>query len=80
MATLPTNQITILFADIAGSTRLYDTFGDFKARGADFGLLCPCLKELVRENEGNRHQNHWRRSDVHLFNAQPGGRNCQADA
>jgi class 3 adenylate cyclase len=51
MDTLPTNQRTILFADIAESTRLYDTFGDFKARG----LIADCLsllKELVRENEG----------------------------
>jgi adenylate cyclase len=51
MDTLPTNQRTILFADIAESTRLYDTFGDFKARG----LISDCLsllKELVRENEG----------------------------
>ena len=51
MDVLPTNQLTILFADIAGSTRLYDTFGDFKARE----LISDCLshlKELVRENEG----------------------------
>lgn len=49
--TLPTNQLTILFADIAESTRLYDTFGDFKARG----LISDCLsllKELVSENDG----------------------------
>ncbi|MFO7714467.1 adenylate/guanylate cyclase domain-containing protein [Desulfosarcina sp.] len=51
MDTLPTSQLTILFADIAGSTRLYDTFGDFKARE----LISSCLsqlKELVLENEG----------------------------
>lgn len=51
MNTLPTNQLTIFFADIAGSTRLYDTFGDFKARE----LISDCLthlKELVGENDG----------------------------
>lgn len=51
MGTPPTNQLTILFADIAGSTRLYDTFGDFKARE----LIADCLsqlKELVMENDG----------------------------
>lgn len=51
MPPLPTNQKTILFADIAGSTRLYDTFGDFKARE----LISDCLshlKELVRDNDG----------------------------
>ncbi|MBC2744163.1 MAG: adenylate/guanylate cyclase domain-containing protein [Desulfosarcina sp.] len=51
MDTLPTNHLTILFADIAESTRLYDTFGDFKARE----LISDCLshlKELARENDG----------------------------
>jgi len=51
MDTLATNQLTILFADIAESTRLYDTFGDFKARG----LISDCLsllKELASENDG----------------------------
>ncbi len=51
MGTHPTSQLTILFADIAGSTRLYDTFGDFKARE----LIANCLsqlKELARENDG----------------------------
>ena len=51
MDTLPTNRLTILFADIAGSTRLYETFGDFKARE----LISECLtylKELTRENDG----------------------------
>lgn len=51
MGTLPTNQLTILFADIAGSTRLYDTFGDFKARE----LITICLshlKGLALENDG----------------------------
>jgi adenylate cyclase len=51
MATPSTNQITILFADIAGSTRLYDTYGDFKARE----MISDCLsllKELAREKEG----------------------------
>lgn len=46
-----TRQLTILFADIAGSTRLYDTYGDFKARE----LISSCLsqlKELTRENDG----------------------------
>jgi len=46
-----TSQLTILFADIAGSTRLYDTYGDFKARE----LISSCLsqlKELARENDG----------------------------
>jgi adenylate cyclase len=47
----PANHLTILFADIAGSTRLYDTFGDFKARE----LISDCLsqlKELAIENDG----------------------------
>ncbi len=47
----PSNQLTILFADIAGSTRLYDTFGDFKARE----LIADCLnqlKQLVLDNDG----------------------------
>ena len=51
MENLPTNELTILFADIAESTRLYDTFGDFKARE----LIAACLRhleELVLENEG----------------------------
>lgn len=51
MDTFPTNQLTILFADIAESTRLYDTFGDFKARE----LISDCLtflKELSTENDG----------------------------
>ncbi len=51
MDTLPTSQLTILFADIAESTRLYDTFGGFKARE----LISDCLallKELTDENDG----------------------------
>lgn len=51
MDTFPTNQLTIFFADIAESTRLYDTFGAFKARE----LISDCLsllKELVGENDG----------------------------
>jgi adenylate cyclase len=51
MATPPTNQLSILFADIAGSTRLYDTFGDFKARE----LIAACLsllKKLAIKNAG----------------------------
>ena len=51
MAPIPTNQLTILFADIAGSTRLYDTFGHVKARQ----LISDCLarlKEIAFENEG----------------------------
>ncbi|HSO20197.1 MAG TPA: adenylate/guanylate cyclase domain-containing protein [Desulfosarcina sp.] len=46
-----TRQLTILFADIASSTRLYDTFGDFKARELIFSCLAQ-LKELARENDG----------------------------
>jgi adenylate cyclase len=49
--TLPTDPLTILFADIAESTRLYDTFGDIKARE----LVSDCLyllKKLVRTNAG----------------------------
>jgi class 3 adenylate cyclase len=41
MASPSTNLTTILFADIAGSTRLYDTFGDFKATRTDFRLPVP---------------------------------------
>ena len=51
MDTLPTNQLTILFADIANSTRLYETFGDVKARE----LISDCLsqlKKLAGENDG----------------------------
>lgn len=51
MGTPPTEQRTILFADIAGSTRLYGTFGDVKARE----LIAECLshlKELTLENNG----------------------------
>ena len=51
MGPTPTNQLTILFADIAGSTRLYDTFGHVKARQ----LISTCLsrlKEIAVENEG----------------------------
>ena len=51
MDALPTNPLTILFADIAGSTRLYDTFGDSKARE----LISDCLshlKELAGKNDG----------------------------
>jgi len=51
MDTLPSNPLTILFADIAGSTHLYDTFGDFQARE----LISDCLtqlKEVARENDG----------------------------
>jgi adenylate cyclase len=46
-----TDQVTILFADIAGSTRLYDTFGDIKAQE----LITDCLsllKKLAGKNEG----------------------------
>ncbi|MBU1566586.1 MAG: adenylate/guanylate cyclase domain-containing protein [Proteobacteria bacterium] len=46
-----TQQVTILFADIAGSTRLYDTFGDVKAQE----LITYCLsflKRLIIENDG----------------------------
>ncbi len=42
METLPTNQLTILFADIANSTRLYESFGDVKARA----LVADCLSRL----------------------------------
>ena len=51
MTSLPTNQLTILFADIAGSTRLYDTFGHVNARQ----LISDCLsrlKEIAVANEG----------------------------
>lgn len=51
MDTPVTSQLTILFADIADSTRLYDTFGDFKARE----LISDCLshlKEIILENDG----------------------------
>ena len=44
-------QVTILFADIAGSTRLYDTFGDIKTQE----LITDCLsllKKRVNENDG----------------------------
>ena len=51
MDTHPTSQLTILFADIAGSTRLYETFGDLKARELISGCLS-LLKELAGENEG----------------------------
>jgi adenylate cyclase len=44
MDTLPTNQLTILFADIAGSTRLYELFGDLKARD----LITDCLSFLKK--------------------------------
>ncbi|MFH0782275.1 MAG: adenylate/guanylate cyclase domain-containing protein [Pseudomonadota bacterium] len=46
-----TQQVTILFADIASSTRLYDTFGDVKAQE----LITCCLsllKRLIIENDG----------------------------
>lgn len=46
-----THQATILFADIAGSTRLYDTFGDVNAQA----LISACLsrlKQLAIENDG----------------------------
>ena len=39
-----TRQVTILFADIAGSTRLYDTFGDIKAQV----LITDCLSMLEK--------------------------------
>lgn len=51
MDMLATRQLTILFADIADSTRLYDTFGDFKARE----LISDCLshlQELILDNDG----------------------------
>ena len=51
MDKLPTNQLSILFADIAGSTRLYSTYGDLKART----LISDCLallKPLVVQNDG----------------------------
>jgi len=51
MATLSTQQLTVLFADIAGSTRLYDTFGGAKARE----LIADCLshlKRLIQANDG----------------------------
>ena len=51
MATFPTRQLTVLFADIAGSTRLYDTFGGSKARE----LVAECLshlKRLIQANSG----------------------------
>ncbi len=51
MGTLPTELRTILFADIAGSTRLYNTFGNVKARE----LIAECLyhlKELTLGNNG----------------------------
>jgi class 3 adenylate cyclase len=47
----PTNPLTIFFADIAGSTRLYDTFGDIKARELISGCLS-LLKKLARANAG----------------------------
>jgi class 3 adenylate cyclase len=51
MAPHPTHRCTILFADIAGSSRLYDTFGAFKARELIAACLS-CLKTLVGENGG----------------------------
>lgn len=51
MATFPTRPLTVLFADIAGSTRLYDTFGSGKARE----LIAECLsrlKRLIQANNG----------------------------
>lgn len=46
-----TRQVTILFADISGSTRLYDTFGDIKAQV----LISDCLsmlEKLTLDNHG----------------------------
>ncbi len=51
MNNLLADQLTILFADISGSTRLYETFGDFKARELISGCLFH-LKRLARENGG----------------------------
>jgi class 3 adenylate cyclase len=51
METLPTNQLTILFADIANSTRLYESFGDFKARELVAGCLSR-LKTLAADHGG----------------------------
>ena len=51
MDTLPTNQLTILFADIANSTRLYESFGDFKARALVADCLS-CLKTLAVQHDG----------------------------
>lgn len=47
----PTNQLTILFADIAESIRLYDAFGDIKARKLIAGCLS-LLDRLVLKNSG----------------------------
>ncbi|MFO7644985.1 MAG: adenylate/guanylate cyclase domain-containing protein [Desulfosarcina sp.] len=51
MDTHPSNQVSILFADIAASTRLYDTFGDLKARELIFDCF-DRLKAVVAANDG----------------------------
>ncbi len=47
----PSRRVTILFADISESTRLYDTFGDVKGQA----LVAACLsllKQVVDQNKG----------------------------
>ncbi len=44
-------DIGILFADVAGSTRLYETFGDLRALQA-IGLCLQCMTDVISRHEG----------------------------
>jgi adenylate cyclase len=52
---------TVLFADICGSTRLFEEYGDWQARQIESQIL-ELLKVKTAEFDGNGHQDHRRRN------------------
>jgi len=52
-------ELAILFADVVGSTRLYDTMGDLRAR--DIVAICiEVMRTAHRAAPGHGHQDHGR--------------------
>jgi adenylate cyclase len=60
-------ELAILFADVVGSTRLYEQMGDLRAR--DMVAICIDVMRSAteqRQGPGNRHQDHGGRGHGYL--------------
>ena len=59
------SEAAVLFADVSGSTKLYETAGDAVAHAA-IEKCVNLMREKTRQRQGPRHQDHRRRGDVAL--------------
>ena len=50
-------EVAILFADVVGSTQLYEQLGDVKARQM-VGRCLDIMREATEANRRHRHQDH----------------------